>query len=215
MAEVERRAALGEIRVEGRKHTGTVVRYGEVSPSHRERFALGSIRMADVVHLDLDHDRERAVAWRPSGGLELADQGEALELTAELPPIPAADRILEEIRSGRVTGLSVEFRAVKESRDKGIRVIESAELLGVGIVARPSYEGSRVEARSRRRRVWLCDWRTRLRRASKARKTRKGPHQWRVGRDVRPGGCNRYGDCQRGHRVHHRSGTEDAGIDRT
>ena len=153
MAEVERRAALGEIRLEGRKLTGTVVRYGEVSPSHRERFAPGSIRMADVVHLDLDHDRERAVAWRPGGGLELADQGEALELTATLPPLPAADRILEEIRAGKVTGLSVEFRAVKESRDKGIRVIEEAELSGVGIVARPSYAGSRVEARARRRRV--------------------------------------------------------------
>ena len=111
MTDIERRAALGEIRVEGRKLTGTVVRYGEVSPSHRERFAPGSIRMADAVHLDIGHDRERAVAWRPGGGLELADQGEALELTAELPPIPAADRILEEIRGGKVTGLSVEFRA--------------------------------------------------------------------------------------------------------
>ena len=107
------------------------------------------------MHLDLNHDRERVVAYSPGGGLELVDGGGSLELAAELPPIPAADRALDEIRAGKVTGLSVEFRALKESRVDGVRVIEEAELSGVGIVARPSYEGARVEARNRRRRAWL------------------------------------------------------------
>ena len=150
MPELERRAALGEIRVEGRKLTGTVMRYGEVSPSHKERFALGSLRMADAVHLDLNHDRERAVAWHPGGGLELRDEDGVMILSAELPPIPAADRALDEIRTGKATGLSVEFRAVKESRSEGVRVIEDAILSGVGLVSQPSYEGSRIEARSRK-----------------------------------------------------------------
>ena len=148
MPDLERRAALGEIRVEGRTLSGTVMRYGEVSPSHKERFEPGSLRMAGAVHLDLQHDRERVVAYSPGGGLELRDEGGSLELTAELPPIPAADRALDEIRAGKVTGLSVEFRALKESRVDGVRVIEEAELSGVGIVARPSYEGARVEARN-------------------------------------------------------------------
>ena len=150
MAEVERRAALGEIRVEGRRLTGVVMKYGEVSPSHKERFEPGSLRMADAVHLDLNHDKERAVAWFPGGGLELRDEDGAMILSAELPPIPAADRALDEIRSGKVTGLSVEFRAVKESRVGGVRVIEEGLLKGVGIVSRPSYEGSRIEARARK-----------------------------------------------------------------
>ena len=101
MAGVERRAALGEIRIEGRKLTGTVMRYGEVSPTHKERFAPGSLRMADAVHLDLNHDRERAVAWHPGGGLELRDEDGAMILSAELPPIPAADRALDEISGAR------------------------------------------------------------------------------------------------------------------
>ena len=143
MAEVERRAALGEIRVEGRKLSGVVIRYNEVSASHPERFSPGSLRMAAVVRLDLAHDRERVIAWHPEGGLELTDRGEVLELSAELPPIPAADRALEEIRSGKTNGLSVEFRAHKESRVDG-------ELLGVGIVSKPSYAGSHVEARARK-----------------------------------------------------------------
>ena len=71
-------------------------------------------------------------------------------MSAELPPIPAADRALDDIRTGKATGLSVEFRAVKESRVDGVRVIEEAELSGVGLVALPSYEGSRVEARARK-----------------------------------------------------------------
>ena len=150
MAGVERRAALGEIRVEGRKLSGVVMRYGQISPSHKERFEPGSLRMADAVHLDLNHDRERAVAWHPGGGLELADRGEALELSAELPPIPAADRALDDIRTGKANGLSVEFHSVKESRVDGIRVIEEAILSGVGLVKNPSYQGSRVEARARK-----------------------------------------------------------------
>ena len=150
MAEVERRAALGEIRVEGRKITGVAIRFGEVSPSHRERFEPGSIHMAGVVHLDLNHDRERVIAWHPEGGLELTDRGEALELAAELPPLPAADRALDEIRTGKTNGLSIEFRALKESRANGVRVIEEAELSGIGLVSKPSYEGSRVEARARK-----------------------------------------------------------------
>ena len=64
-------------------------------------------------------------------------------------PIPAADRALDEIRSGAVGGLSVEFRPVKEGRDADTRVIEDAVLTGTGIVRAPSYKQSNVEARRR------------------------------------------------------------------
>ena len=99
-----------------------------------------------------------ASAWSPTrqaAGWSWRDEGGSLELTAELPPIPAADRALDDIRTGRANGLSVEFRALKVSRVDGVRVIEDAVLEGVGIVRAPSYQGSRVEARDRRRRTWL------------------------------------------------------------
>ena len=99
--------------------------------------------------MTLNHDPERAVAWYPGGGLALANGRDAMTLRAELPPIPAADRALADIRAGKVTGLSVEFRAVKESREGDIRVVEDAVLAGVGIVRTPSYGGARVEARRR------------------------------------------------------------------
>ena len=147
--EFERRTTGLELRAEGRRLTGIVMRYGDISPSHRERFEPGALRLAESVHLDLFHDPERAVAWFPGGGLTLENGRAELAMRAELPPIPAAERALDEIKAGRVGGLSVEFRAVKERRDGDIRVIEDAVLSGIGIVKAPSYGGSRVEARRR------------------------------------------------------------------
>ena len=147
--EFERRFAGLELRAEGRRLSGTVMRYGDISPSHRERFAPGSLRMAEAVHLDLLHDPERAVAWHPGGGLTLTNGNDALTMRAELPPIPAADRALAEIKAGRVGGLSVEFRARSERRENGVRVIEDALLAGIGLVQKPSYAGATVEARAK------------------------------------------------------------------
>ena len=146
---MERRNTGTELRAEGRRLSGVVLTFGEVSPSHRERFVPGSLRLAEAVHLDLHHDPERAIAWHPRGGLELRNEADALRMSAELPPIPAADRALAEVRAGRASGLSVEFRAVRETREAGLRVIEEAVLSGIGLVRAPSYEGSRVEARAR------------------------------------------------------------------
>ncbi len=145
--DLERLATGTEIRAEGRKLSGVVMRYGDTSPSHRERFAPDSIRLAESVHLDLFHDVERAVAWMPGGGLELRQDDKSLTMTATLPPIPAANRALDEIRAKKTTGLSVEFQAVKERRDGNIRVIEQALLTGIGLVKHPSYQQSTIEAR--------------------------------------------------------------------
>ena len=147
--EFERRTTGLELRAEGRRLSGVVMKYGDVSPSHRERFQSAAFRLADSVHLDLHHDPERAVAWHPGGGLALANSRDVLTMRAELPPIPAANRALAEIKAGRVDGLSVEFKAIRERQDAGIRVIEDALLSGIGIVRSPSYGGSRVEARRR------------------------------------------------------------------
>ena len=147
--EFERRVSGTELRAEGRRLSGIAMKYGDVSPSHRERFEPGALRLAESVHLDLHHDVERAIAWHPGGGLTLESGRAELAMRAVLPPIPAADRALAEIKAGRVDGLSVEFRAVKERRDGDIRVIEDAILSGIAIVKAPSYDGSRVEARRR------------------------------------------------------------------
>ena len=145
---LERRAAGLELRVEGRRLSGVVLAFADVSESHGERFEPGAFQYA-AVPLNLFHDAERAAAWFPGGGLELWQDADALTMVAQLPPIPAADRALAEIRSGRATGLSVEFVAEAERRDGDIRVVERAQLVGIGLVRDPSYGQSRVEARAR------------------------------------------------------------------
>lgn len=155
MSEFERRSVADEVRVEGRTISGAIMVYGDVSPTHRERFAPGSIQLADTVHLDYEHDRSRCVAWSPDGGLSLEDGEDAMRMTATLPPLPLADRVLEEIAAGTRNGLSVEFKAIQDRVENGVRVIEKALLRGVAIVTAPSYGASRVEARARARRVWL------------------------------------------------------------
>ena len=165
--EFERRISSLELRTEGRKLSGVVMKYGEISPTHRERFEPGSLRLAESVHLDLFHDPEKAIAWHPGGGLVLDNGKAALTMRAELPPIPAASRALDEIRNGAVGGLSVEFKAERERRDGDLRVIEAAILSGIGIVRAPSYQAATVEARRRRGGVanpWIkAQWKARKR----------------------------------------------------
>ena len=147
---MERRIGSLEVRADGRRLSGTVLRFGDVSPSHRERFEPRAFAFAEAVPLNLSHDRERAVAWQPGGGLELRQDGNALSMVADLPPIPAADKALAMVRAGQATGLSVEFTSLSETRSGDIRVVESALLIGIGLVRSPAYEQSRVEARRRK-----------------------------------------------------------------
>ena len=147
---MERLTTRGELRAEGRTLAGVVMRFGEIgdrnerflSPARsRARGRRGSIWST----IRCGWSRGKARGWSSS------DTPEALTLRAELPRIPAADVALQGVRDGTRTGLSVEFRAVRERREPqtGTRVIEAASLAGVGIVERPSYGGSRIETRQR------------------------------------------------------------------
>ena len=53
-----------ELRAEGRRLEGTILKYGEVSPSHRERFLPGAFSLdpGTTRWLDYRHDRTRVLA---------------------------------------------------------------------------------------------------------------------------------------------------------
>ena len=150
----ERRYSGSELRAEGRRLIGPAIRYGDISPSHKERFEPGAFALDGGTRwLNVRHDATRVIAWTGGGGLELEDGAAALEVSATLPAIPLADKALAEVRAGTLAGFSIEFSAIRERMDGAIRVIEAATLAGIGLVQSPSYEGSTVEARARRGRV--------------------------------------------------------------
>ena len=126
---------------------GPAIRYGDVSESHRERFEPGAFDLGDgrTRYLDVRHDPERVIAYTGGGGLELRDTPGALEVTATLPRIPAADRALAEVRDGRLRGFSIEFHAESERR-------ESRNPRGVQGVAGRCRAGGASELRPDRRR---------------------------------------------------------------
>ena len=146
----ERRYCGVELRAEGRQLIGPAIRYGDTSPTHREQFAPGAFNLDNRTRwLDVRHDTSRVIAWTGGGGLTLSDTRDALMVRAELPQIPAADKALADIAAGRLTGLSIEFKATAEHRENGIRVVTAADLNGIGVVSAPSYQQSTVEIRAR------------------------------------------------------------------
>ena len=151
---MERLSVASEVRAEGRTLSGMVMQYGDLSPAHRERFLPGSLIRDGDTWLDLEHDVSRVIAWE-GAGLSFTETADALTMRAELARIPLADLALQDIRSGKRTGLSVEFDAIEERREAqtGVRLIERARLAGVGLVAAPSYTGSRVELRAAPKRI--------------------------------------------------------------
>ena len=120
---------------------GTALRYGDVATlpwGERERFEAGAF--ADVATLDailnVQHNRDQAIARTGGGGLTLTDSAISLELRAELDPEDFdAKRALSKVKKGVMRGLSIEFMPLKDrlegSREGGYTVvIEKAELRG-------------------------------------------------------------------------------------
>ena len=139
---VEFRAAT-EVRLDGRTLVGSVMQYGSVSPSHRERFEPRSLRYQEGVKLNIQHDAEREIGVYPDT-LELRESRRALDLVC---PLRDRSAELSLVRRGALGGLSVEFIARRERREGAIRVIEAADLVGIGLVDRPSFPTSKVEIR--------------------------------------------------------------------
>ena len=157
MNETEIRCAI-EIRQDDSREspgrlTGTLLTYGEQSRNRRETFEAGALRWPDngIVL------RRQHVRAAPIMRVIPAVRGNQVVIDAPLPDTQAGRDASREIRDGLFTGLSVEFRAVRQTFAGGVRRITSALLGGAGLVDSPEYSGSRVEVRERteRRRLWL------------------------------------------------------------
>lgn len=132
--------------------SGTAVSYADaaVIPGiGRERFmpgAFGPVDDLDVI-LNRQHVRLLTLARTGGGGLVLTDGPDALRFDATMPDTEAARDTLTLVRQKVLRGASVEFNAVEERFQGGVREIHKARLRAIGIVDSSAYPESTIEAR--------------------------------------------------------------------
>ena len=133
---------------EGRILIGLALPYGVETRigAGRERFEPDSIRSTGEAILNVHHRADRVLAREPNT-LKLESRADGLHALARLPETREADDTLSLVRAGVLAGLSVEFRALRERFEGGVRVIRSAVVSGLAVVPRPAYQSTTVEAR--------------------------------------------------------------------
>lgn len=132
---------------------GTLMRYGDVGEQGREIFAPGSLSWpSNGIRIDEQH------ASSPARGstqppilrtIPIVD-GDEVRIDCALPDTQRGRDLATLMRMDPAvySGLSVEFRATKQHRAAGPRVIDSALLMGAGLTDVPSYGDTPVEVRA-------------------------------------------------------------------
>ena len=126
---------------------GTLVTYGERAADRPEAFAPGSLQFdAGGVVVNRQHQRGQPVVR-----VHPRTEGNKVIIDAPLLDTTAGRDVATEMRSDPplLTGLSVAFKPLKESRRNGLRWIERARVGFIGLVDAPAYAGSTAEIRER------------------------------------------------------------------
>ena len=133
--------------------TGTLVTYGERAADRPELFELGALEWPEAGILINEQHNRQANILRVVPYLD----GDAVRIDGLVPDTQRGRDAVTNIREGVYGGLSVEFRALRDSVAGGLRRIQRAMLTGAALVDMGSYRGSTVEVRERglRRRYWL------------------------------------------------------------
>ena len=144
--------------------SGVILTYGAeaviTAAGRRERFAARSVYLSPSISLNVQHDRSRVLVDRLGESFQVNDSPDALRVRVELPDTELGRSAAQDVRDGKLGGWSSEFRALEEKEDeRGVRIVTSAVLEGIGLVDSPAYRESTVEIRKRiaegRRRFWL------------------------------------------------------------
>ena len=143
--------------------SGVLMRYGAPGLGGAERFAPGALAWPDNgIRIDLDH------ASSPARGSvqppimravpNVSDDGAEVRIDAPLPDTQACRDLAVLMRADPplYSGLSVEFQSARATMIGGVRVIQSARLVGAALTDSPGYPDTSVSVRSRqqRRRIW-------------------------------------------------------------
>lgn len=153
---IEKRYAHGA-KVEGRQLIGVAAPYGAETRINdfREVIAAGAFTRTlsdqrDILAL-ADHDPTRVLGRTKSGTLALRETAQGLEYTLTLPDTSVGNDIRELAQRGDIGGVSMGFRAVRDSWSGDLRTLHEVELHEISIVsAHPAYADTTVTLRSLR-----------------------------------------------------------------
>lgn len=153
---IEKRYAHGA-KVEGRQLIGVAAPYGAETHINdfREVIAAGAFtrtlsEQRDILAL-ADHDPAKVLGRTKSGTLALRETAQGLEYTLTLPDTSVGNDIRELAQRGDIGGVSMGFRAVRDSWSGDLRTLHEVELHEISIVsAHPAYADTTVTLRSLR-----------------------------------------------------------------
>ena len=156
--EIERRAAVLEIRAAGRKLEGYAATFGAEARigSFVETIAAGAFAAtladgADKLAL-VDHDPGKLLARTRSGTLRLREDARGLAFDLDVPETQAGRDVLALAERGDLGGMSFAFkvRPDGESWSGNRRELRAVDLAEVSIVQSwPAYTGTSIAARNR------------------------------------------------------------------
>ena len=132
--------------------SGTAVSYADTATIPgigKERFlrgAFGPVEDLDVI-LNRQHVRNAPLARTGGGGLVLTDGPDALRFEATPADTETARETLTLVRQKVLRGASIEFKAIEERFQGGVREIHKAKIRAIGIVDSSAYPESTIEAR--------------------------------------------------------------------
>lgn len=134
--------------------SGVLLTYGERAKDRPVVFEAGAVTWpAGGVVLNRQHTRAAPILRF----MPVAD-GDRLLLDAELPDTAAGRDAAAEVRSGLMTGLSIEVLPNRQRYQSGVAHVQAARMTGAALVDDPALAGSSVQvhaAKPRRRRRWL------------------------------------------------------------
>ena len=130
----------------GNRLIGVLLPFATQASDRPELFENGSLTWpAEGLVLRRQHRRDQPILkFIP---IEADNQ---LRIDAPIPDTIAGRDAAEEIRTKLLTGLSIEFKSIRERFVGGIRRIARATLTGAGLVDSPAYAAATVEAREAR-----------------------------------------------------------------
>ena len=119
--------------------TGTLMTYERRAVDRPEIFeSTALICPENGIVINEQHDRQQAIIR----AIPYLKGDAVLYGCFRLPDTQRGRDAAISVRNGTLSGLSVEFRSMREGRRDGLRVIRSAKLLGAALVDTASYSDS-------------------------------------------------------------------------